>query len=424
MLKQNKSFINTYPYISTFITKMSTSYKHIFSRFVAEAGEKLHFCAHSHHYWPDATREAQLEYWEDTCRLVDDKWGRVFGHVMPEAQSHIARILNLKHANQIAFASNTHELLTRLLSTFPVDKPVRILSSNNEFHSFKRQVSRLEEDNLVECTKLDSGLLATDRAGFIATIIAELNGAKPYDLFFMSQVFFDSGLVLTTADFEEIVSKTPSSTLVCIDGYHSFMAIPLDLSALEDRVFYLSGGYKYAMSGEGNCFMVVPRGDWRPAYTGWFAEMGNLTKARGSLTSYSNDGGAFLGATMDFSSMYRFNAAMKALQANDISVNLIHDRVAALQADFLSKIPGPAALPEYFRLVNTDGANRGHFLTFETGSEGRIQELHLALKSRGVQTDYRGTRLRFGFAIYHDPADVEKLSSIVCEVLEAMTAKQ
>ena len=116
--------------------------------------------------------------------------------------------------------------------------------------------------------------------------------------------------MLTTADFKEIVAQAPTNTCICIDGYHSFMAVPLDLSELEDRVFFLGGGYKYAMSGEGCCFMVCPRGDWRPVYTGWFAEMGESAKARSGQTSYSNDGGAFAGSTMDYGSMYRFNAVM------------------------------------------------------------------------------------------------------------------
>jgi hypothetical protein len=31
--------------------------------------------------------------------------------------------------------------------------------------------------------------------------------------------------------------------LVVIDGYHGFLALPTDLSKIEDRVFYLAGGY-------------------------------------------------------------------------------------------------------------------------------------------------------------------------------------
>ena len=37
-----------------------------------------------------------------------------------------------------------------------------------------------------------------------------------------------------------------------------FMARPTDLSDIADRAFYLAGGYKYAMAGEGCCFLHCP----------------------------------------------------------------------------------------------------------------------------------------------------------------------
>ena len=62
-----------------------------------------------------------------------------------------------------------------------------------------------------------------------------------------------------------------------VDGYHGFMATPTDLSAVADKIFYLSGGYKYAMSGEGAGILHAPDGYcMRPVATGWFAEFGNL----------------------------------------------------------------------------------------------------------------------------------------------------
>ena len=58
-----------------------------------------------------------------------------------------------------------------------------------------------------------------------------------------------------------------------VDGYHGFMATPTDLSAVADRIFYVSGGYKYAMSGECCAFLHAPPGFGdRPRITGWFAE--------------------------------------------------------------------------------------------------------------------------------------------------------
>ena len=49
-------------------------------------------------------------------------------------------------------------------------------------------------------------------------------------------------------------------TFVVIDGYHGFMAMPTMLESIQDRAFYVAGGYKYAMSGEGVCFLHSPPG--------------------------------------------------------------------------------------------------------------------------------------------------------------------
>lgn len=55
--------------------------------------EKLHFASHSHHYWPDATRDAHTEAWDDAARFADHKWGaRIFGQEIPKAQGHIQRL--------------------------------------------------------------------------------------------------------------------------------------------------------------------------------------------------------------------------------------------------------------------------------------------------------------------------------------------
>ena len=66
------------------------SFKHLFSRALDAAPERLHVAAHSHHLWPDASFAGQVEAWDDAARLADHKWDRVMGEVWPEAQAHVA----------------------------------------------------------------------------------------------------------------------------------------------------------------------------------------------------------------------------------------------------------------------------------------------------------------------------------------------
>ena len=45
-----------------------------FGRFLSAAPERLHFAAHSHHFWPDVSFAAQQQCWDDAARLADAKW--------------------------------------------------------------------------------------------------------------------------------------------------------------------------------------------------------------------------------------------------------------------------------------------------------------------------------------------------------------
>ena len=69
--------------------------KRQFSQFLTSDPERLHFAAHSHAYWPDVTRAAQLQLWDDAAELVDEKWTRVLGEVWPAVTSGIAEHLRL-----------------------------------------------------------------------------------------------------------------------------------------------------------------------------------------------------------------------------------------------------------------------------------------------------------------------------------------
>jgi len=56
----------------------------------------------------------------------------------------VARELHLPSPDTVVFAPNTHDLLLRIVSGLE-RKPVRILSTDGEFHSFRRQAQRWEE---------------------------------------------------------------------------------------------------------------------------------------------------------------------------------------------------------------------------------------------------------------------------------------
>lgn len=378
-------------------------YQHFYQRFLAANQGKQHYACHSHYYWPDVTREAMCQYWDDSARYVDDKWQVFFSDLVPSLQQSISATLHTEDPQNIVFASNTHELVYRILSCFDLAKPLTILSTDSEFHSFHRQANRLAEQDNVSLFSEPSMPFET----FTERFIAQIRATQP-DLVFVSQVFFNSGYVVE--DLEAIVDAVDNpDTLIVIDGYHGFMARPTDLSRIQSRVFYLAGGYKYAQAGEGVCFAHIPPGcTLRPAYTGWYAEFGALDKPRDGQVQYSQNGMRFAGATMDFTALYRLRAVFALLADNQLNVATINEHVMAMQRVFLDKLAATGhPLLNADTLVVSDPQQRGHFLTFQLPDAKRTAALAAWLREQGIYTDYRGDRIRFGLALYHTAESID-----------------
>jgi selenocysteine lyase/cysteine desulfurase len=379
--------------------------KALFSEFLGADPARLHFAAHSHHLWPDVTRAAQMEAWTDAAQGVDHKWDRVFGEVLPEARGHLARQLGGVDPADFCFAPNVHELLVRLVSAIERKGPVRILASGSEFHSFTRQARRWVEAGQAQLELIPSEPFESFPARFAAAI-----RRGGHDLIWSSHVLFDSGYVFEQVF--ELLANAPAEALVCVDGYHGFMALPTDLAPYAARLFYTAGSYKYAMAGEGVCFLHAPKGlALRPVNTGWFAGFGALESGVGERVAYSADAGRLMGATFDPSGLYRFNAVQRLLAAEDWSVARIHAHVAALQSELLERLAGahhPLGLGPEQLLPGPEARERGHFLTFRRAD---AQALKGRLDQLGIVVDARGDRLRFGLGLYHSSSDLERLVS-------------
>ncbi|HEY9090386.1 aminotransferase class V-fold PLP-dependent enzyme [Parasphingorhabdus sp.] len=370
------------------------NWKPLFSKALASNPNRLHFAAHSHHLWPDAAYEGHIAAAQDALELADRKWDRIMGPLWAEAQGHIASILNLPSPQSTAFSSNTHDFLIRIMSAIPV-RPVRVLTTDSEFHSFRRQMDRWAESGtaIVEA-------VAPDR-------LVERAQSGNHDLIFASHVLFNSGTVLNGIEQLAALAR-PEGPWVVIDGYHGFMAIDTDLSAVAGSIFYVAGGYKYAMSGEGICFLHAPPGYApRPEITGWFAAFDDLSLPPGQV-GYAPDGRRFLGSTFEPSGLYRFNAVQNMLSEAQLSISLISGHVAMLQQQFLRHDP----LPDMRLLNPLDGKPHARFLAFQ-GSNA--SSMHDALNARNIITDVRGDILRIGFAAYHDESDVERLTEAIRE---------
>ncbi|MDQ3477965.1 MAG: class V aminotransferase [Pseudomonadota bacterium] len=384
------------------------SFKPLFSRSLSAAPGRLHMAAHSHHLWPDASFDGQVDCWNDAAELADRKWDRIMGEVWPEAQRYVAAELGSAMAGAIVFAANTHDLLIRLVSACPRrSQQLRVLMSDGEFHSARRQFARWAEDGWLAIEQVAVEPAETFEARFLA---AAAGGG--HDLILVSQVLFGSGLVF--AGTEELAALgSPEGPWVVIDGYHAFMALEQPfLPAAAASAFYLAGGYKYAMAGEGCGFMHAPPGFGpRPPVTGWYAEFEDLSLPPGTV-GYRADAMRFMGATFDASGLYRFNAVQRMLTDNDLTTARISAHVAALRTRLLERLDQTALGGA--ELLNPPGeGSQARFLAFRSPL---AQRWHRALSERECIVDVRGEVLRVGLGLYHDESDIERFARLAGEL--------
>jgi selenocysteine lyase/cysteine desulfurase len=381
------------------------SFKALFSRSLGADPGRLHFAAHSHHLWPDASFDGHMAAWDDAARLADRKWDKVMGDVWSEAQGHIAQELGSDRPEDIVFAPNTHDLLVRLVTAAPrKGGRLRVLTSDGEFHSARRQLARWEEEGWIEVERI-----ASEPFGDFSERFLERARAGEHDFILVSQVMFGTGQLFGGAG--ELASLgRPDGPWVVIDGYHAFMAIEHPLAPVAAQsAFYLAGGYKYAMAGEGCAFMHAPPAFGpRPPVTGWYAEFEDLSLPPGSV-GYASDARRFLGATFDPSGLYRFNAVQRMLAKEGLTTGSISEFTASLQQQLLAAVGG-TPLADAQLLNPLDGAPHARFLAFRSPE---AQRWHGELAAHDCITDVRGDVLRIGFALYQDESDVKRLAGLL-----------
>jgi selenocysteine lyase/cysteine desulfurase len=380
------------------------SFKGLFSRSLGADPGRLHFAAHSHHLWPDASYEGQMAAWNDAARLADRKWDKVMDEVWPEAQAEVAAEVGTGPPDAIVFAPNTHELLVRLFAATPVARPVRVLTSDGEFHSARRQLARWEEAGEAQLERVP-----VEPFGSFSRRFLEAAKRGGHDLIFISQVLFGSGRIFDRVEELAALSR-PEGPWVVIDGYHAFMAIDRPFGETPAKTaFYVGGGYKYAMSGEGCAFLHAPRGfGERPPVTGWFAEFEDLSLPPGSV-GYAKDASRFLGATFDPSALYRFTAVRRMLADNGLTTGTVSRHVAGLQSKLLGELAN-TPLTEAVLLNPLDGGPHARFLAFRSPN---AQRWYADLAGQNCITDVRGEVLRIGFGIYQDESDVDRLVGLL-----------
>ena len=360
--------------------------------------ERLLLTGHSHQAWPDVAFEGPLEALADAAELADDKWDRAAERA-GRVRAGFARLLG-DRAGDVALGQNTHELVTRFLSALPITARPRLVTTDGEFHTLRRQLDRLAEERWIEVVKVGGRPVET-LAGRLADAITGRTAAV-----LVSSVRFEDARIVPRLGAVLAACRRAGAELL-VDAYHHLNVVPfpLDREDLGDA-FVVGGGYKYCQLGEGNCFLRVPPGreHLRPLLTGWFSEFGQLTHRPDGTVRYGEGGARWVGATYDPTSHYRAARVFEFFADQGLTpgflrelsqhqVGLLAERFDALDLD-PKVVTRDRTLPL---------ASLGGFLALQSPRAG---ELCVRLKERGVTTDTRGDLLRLGPAPYLSDAQL------------------
>ncbi|GGM46633.1 kynureninase [Longimycelium tulufanense] len=382
-----------------------------YSRF--GVADRLLLTGHSHQAWPDVALVGQTEAFDDAAAAVDGKWDRAFARAERVREGY-RRLLD-DPGGEIALGTNTHELVVRLLSALDLRARPRLVTTDGEFHTLRRQLARLGEEGV------DVVRVAADPAESLAERLAAAVDGRTSAVLVSAVLFETSRIVPHLGDLADTCQAREAELLV--DAYHALGPVPLLVkeSGL-GNAWLVGGGYKYLQLGEGNCFLRLPPHSetLRPVVTGWFAEFSALTGGEEpEHVAYGPGAIRFAGATYDPTSHYRAARVLDFFERQKLTPSFLQ-RVYQHQTGLLARYFDDLGAPDELitRDRDTPRSAFGGFLALRTPHATRIQE---ALASRGVHTDSRGQYLRFGPAPYLSDNQLENSIAVLDEVLRNLS---
>lgn len=378
-----------------------------YSRF--RVAERPLLTGHSHQAWPDVSFEAQQRAWLDAAELVDGKWARAAEQA--EAVQRGFRRLLQDPDGEIALGQNTHELVTRLLSALPLRDRPKLVTTDGEFHTIRRQLDRLAEEGLA-VTRIPARPADTlgDR---LARAVDDATACV-----LVSSVLYDTAEIVPDLGVVARACDRHGAALL-VDAYHHLNVVPFDVTALGlAGAFVTGGGYKYCQLGEGNAFLRLPPGrDLRPVLTGWFSEFdGRDRTTSGDGVVYGAGAARFAGATYDPVSHYRAAAVFAFHVEQGLSAERLRQINRRQVGDLHRMIESLDPEPAVAAICPMPAERRGGFLALRCADAPGLSR---ALRARGILTDTRGDVLRLGPAPYVSDTQLLEVGEALREIFKS-----
>ncbi|WP_237774060.1 kynureninase [Actinosynnema sp. ALI-1.44] len=367
--------------------------------------ERLLLTGHSHQAWPDVALDGQIEAFHDAAREADEKWGRAFAKA--DRLRDGFRLFLGEPGAALALGQNTHELVLRFLSSLDLRTRPRLITSDGEFHTLRRQLGRLAEE------AIDVVPLPSAPADTLAERMADALDEKTSAVL-VSAVLFETSRIVPGLDFLADACQARGVELL-VDAYHALGPVPFSTANIP-HAWVVGGGYKYLQLGEGNCFLRLPphADTLRPVITGWYAEFAELAAQHGGGVGYPLGEARFAGSTYDPTSHYRGARVFDFFAEQGLTPDVLR-QVAQHQVGLLASLFDRIGAPD--DVITRDRApleNFGGFLAMHTPHASRLQA---ELAAKGVLTDSRGDHLRFGPAPYLSDQQLEAAMATLADLL-------
>ena len=375
-----------------------------YSRFRVD--ERLLLTGHSHQAWPDCGLEGQKQAWLDAAEFVDEKWQRAFSKA-DAVRNGFAGLLDDENGH-ITLAGNTHELVIRFLSALPLKQRPKIVTTDGEFHTIRRQLDRLAEE------KVEIDKVAAYPAASVANRLAAAVDQKTAAVLVSSVYFKNAHIIPGLSHVLDACTKVGAELL--IDAYHSLNVAPFSVKQEKlHQAFIVGGGYKYCQLGEGNCFLRFPKDcQLRPVITGWFSEFDALT-VKANRMSYGQGDARFAGATYDPTSHYRAAKVFAFFDEHRLTPEFLR-KISQHQVGLLQRLFDD--LDADPKMITRDSSialeNIGGFLALDSPY---AEKMNQRLSEHGVLTDYRDETLRLGPAPYLSDDQLGSAIDILGEII-------
>jgi kynureninase len=366
---------------------------------------RLLLTGHSHQAWPDVALEAHIEAFEDAASRVDLKWERAFAKADRVRDGF--RLFLDEPSAEITLGASTHDLVLRFLSALDLKSRPRLITTDGEFHTLRRQLHRLAE------TDLDVVFVPTAPVETLAARLADAVDSRTSAVL-VSAVLFETSRIVPELDSLASVCASREVELL-IDAYHALGPVPFTTADFPSA-WVVGGGYKYLQLGEGNCFLRLPAhaDTFRPVITGWYAEFAELAGHHPGTVAYPLGAARYAGSTYDTTSHYRAARVFDFFAEQGLTPARLREitlRQTGLLATLFAEM---SASPDLISISPEPRENFGGFVSLRTAKAAQLQT---QLADRGVLTDSRADYLRLGPAPYLSGDQLHRSIEVLASVL-------